>query len=71
MHSNEPIRVVGYDAHSVPRVWAEDAYEQTAYGFAREEALAYIRRRPDTGPLSAWRFEAEGDDEANPTDTYA
>lgn len=50
------IRVIGLDANSIERVWAEDAYEQTAFGFCHEEAVKYVKRRPDTGPLSEWSF---------------
>ena len=53
---DKTVRVVGHDPNGIPRVWAEDDYLQTAYGFALEEAGKYIERRPDTAPLKAWRF---------------
>lgn len=49
-------RITGYDKDGIPRVFAEDNYRQTAVGFCKEEAAAYVRRRPDTGPLNKWRF---------------
>ena len=42
---------VACDAHGIPRVYAE------FYADCWQEALAYVRRRPDTGPLSSWLFE--------------
>ena len=53
-------RYVGFDPGGIPRVWAEDAFHQTAEGFAKEEAKAYVRSRPDTGPLSSWTFRESG-----------
>ena len=50
------MRVCGDDPNGIPRVWANDDYEQTAFAFARKEAQAYVRRRPDTGPLDRWHF---------------
>ena len=57
------MRVIGYDPNGIPRVWAEDDFEQTAYGFAREQALAYQRRRPDCGPADGWTFKESSDPE--------
>lgn len=48
---------VGFDAHGVRRVWAADYNSDIAETRCREDATAYVRNRPDTGPLSAWRFE--------------
>ena len=43
--------VVGFDPNGIRRVYASTWIE------ARQEARSYIRKRPDTAPLSAWRFE--------------
>jgi hypothetical protein len=53
------IRVTGIDPAGMPRVYAEDEYEQTAFGFCRQEIYAYVKRRPDTGPVSDWRLVME------------
>lgn len=50
------IKVCGDDPNGIPRVWARDDYQQTAFGFAAEEAAKYVKRRPDTGPLDRWHF---------------
>ena len=57
------MRIIGYDPNGIPRVWAEDDFEQTAYGFAKEQALAYQRRRPDTGPANNLSFKDSADAE--------
>jgi hypothetical protein len=44
-------RVIGFDGSGIRRVWAE------TLGECHIAAEEYVRRRPDTGPLSAWRFE--------------
>ena len=51
--------IVGSDAHGIPRVYATDTNEADTYAFCRAEARDYVRRRPDTGPLSAWLFEPD------------
>ena len=56
-------RIIGYDKNAIPRVFAEDEYFQTAMGFCKEEARRYIKRRPDTGPLTEWRLRDERGDE--------
>ena len=43
--------LVGFDPNGIGRVYASTWIE------ARQEARKYIRKRPDTAPLSAWRFE--------------
>ncbi len=57
------VRIIGKDANGVPRVYAEDTYFQTAVGFCKEEARAYVKQRPDTGPLSDWRLYDDRGDE--------
>jgi hypothetical protein len=44
-------RVVGFDPNGIRRIYASTWIE------ARQEARIYIRKRPDTAPLSAWRFD--------------
>jgi hypothetical protein len=43
--------VVGFDPNGIRRVYG------STWSEARQEARKYIRKRPDTAPLSAWRFE--------------
>ena len=48
-------RVVGFDPNGIRRIYASTWVE------ARQEARNYIRKRPDTAPLSAWRFDTFAD----------
>jgi hypothetical protein len=57
------VKITGYDCNGVPRVYAEDTYFQTAVGFCKEEAREYVKKRPDTGPLSDWRLCDDHGDE--------
>ena len=43
--------VIGFDPNGIRRIYAS-----TWIG-ARQHARTYIRKRPDTAPLSGWRFE--------------
>jgi hypothetical protein len=43
--------VIGFDPDGIRRIYASTCIE------ARQEARNYIRNRPDTAPLSAWRFD--------------
>ncbi len=43
--------IVGFDPNGIRRIYASTWIE------ARLEARNYIRKRADTAPLSAWRFE--------------
>src|SRR5215469_18435336 len=43
--------VIGFDPNGIRRIYASTWIE------ARQEARNYIRNRPDTAPLSAWRFD--------------
>ena len=55
--ANQPVMmphfesVIGFDPDGVRRIYASTWIE------ARQEARNYIRNRPDTAPLSAWRFD--------------
>jgi hypothetical protein len=49
--TNQFERVVGFDPNGIRRIYASTWIE------ARQEARNYIRNRPDTAPLSAWRFD--------------
>lgn len=51
--------VVGKDICGRERVWGEHRSLDIAETSAKEEALAYVRSRPDTGPLSQWTFEIQ------------
>jgi len=43
--------IIGFDPDGIRRIYASTWIE------ARQEARSYIRNRPDTAPLSAWRFD--------------
>jgi hypothetical protein len=43
--------VIGFDPNGISRIYASTWIQ------ARQEARSYVRKRPDTAPLSAWRFE--------------
>ena len=45
-------RVIGFDPNGIRRIYA------STWIAARQEARSYVRKRPDTAPLSAWRFES-------------
>lgn len=47
-------RFVGTDARNVPRIYAEHTNRDVAETLALQETYSYVRRRPDTGPLSQW-----------------
>lgn len=55
--NREVFKLIGFDPNGVRRVRGCD-YDLTG---AREQcmqaAVEYVRGRPDTGPLSSWRFE--------------
>ncbi len=46
----------GYDANGIARVYAEHDNYDVAQTMCRDEALSYVKRRRDTGPLSQWSF---------------
>jgi hypothetical protein len=46
----------GYDKNGIARVWSEHDNPDVAETVCKEEALSYVRRRRDTGPLSGWTF---------------
>ena len=50
------IRTVGYDRNDIPRVWGMDSSKQMSKFQAMVEAEAYLKRRPDTGPINRWKF---------------
>ena len=56
-NSTEPVmmtyfeNIIGFDPNGICRIYASTWIE------ARQEARNYIRNRPDTAPLSAWRFD--------------
>jgi hypothetical protein len=43
--------IIGFDPNGICRIYDSTWIE------ARQEARNYIRNRPDTAPLSAWRFD--------------
>lgn len=50
------MRWTAFDANDIPRVFAEHENPDVAETMCREDVVKYIRRRPDTGPLSEWSF---------------
>ena len=50
-------KLVGYDKNGVRRVWAADYDQAMAAAKCQDEVRDYIKRRPDTGPYTAWRFD--------------
>ena len=52
---------IGYDAKGIKRVWGEGVMSGKARREAKEAANNYVKRRPDTGPLSRWRFDLASD----------
>ena len=46
----------GFDANNIRRVWGEGPTRDIAETRAHNAALDYVRGRPDTGPLSRWKF---------------
>jgi hypothetical protein len=53
------MRVTGRDTNGIPRVYGEGENADVAETDALREAKEYVRRRPETGPLSAWTFSDE------------
>ena len=51
------MKIIGRDINGVPRVWGEGASRDDAAHEAQIAASEYVAGRPDTGPLSQWRFE--------------
>jgi len=49
----------GYDCNGIPRVYGEHSNLDVAETMCKEEAIEYVKRRPDTGPLSKWIFMNE------------
>jgi hypothetical protein len=45
------MRITGYDVNGVPRVYGENDTVEAALKACTEEAMDYVRKRPDTGPL--------------------
>lgn len=52
----EAMTFTGYDSDGIARVYADHSNYDVAQTMCHEEALIYVRRRPDTGPLSKWSF---------------
>lgn len=49
-------RYIGYDARGVKRIWGEGPTLEDARLSCQEAAADYVRSRPDTGPLTAWKL---------------
>ncbi len=57
MDEEKVYKLVGLDPNGVRRVWAADYGALEAEAKCRIEAENYVKERPDTGPLSMWKFE--------------
>ena len=47
---------IGSDPNGIKRVWSRHQDADVAESRCRDEALNYLKTRPDTGPLSLWIF---------------
>ncbi len=56
---NNLVEFVGYDANGHKRVWGTGYGKQQAADSCLKAAELYVVKRPDTGPLSGWKFEFE------------
>jgi hypothetical protein len=61
----DAMRWIGKDANGISRVFGEHDNPDVAETMCREEAISYVRRRPDTGPLDRWTIRVDGDDAAS------
>ena len=50
------MRFTGFDPNGIARVYGEHSSADVAETMCKEEAMNYVRRRPDTGPLDRWAF---------------
>lgn len=50
------MRITGYDVRGIPRVFGDHQNVDVAETVCREEAVKYLKRRLDCGPLSSWVF---------------
>jgi hypothetical protein len=50
------MRYTGFDGNGIARVYAEHENQDVAETMCKDEARNYVKRRPDTGPLSNWTF---------------
>ena len=53
------VRYIGRDPAGIQRVYGEHETADVAETRCREEAFAYVQRRPDTRLLSGWTFIRE------------
>ena len=51
------IRINGLDGNLFPGVWAEGETLAEAQQNLAGAIMDYVKRRPDTGPVSKWRAE--------------
>lgn len=47
----------GIDANGIPRVYGTGPTRDVAETECRQAVIEYVRRRPETGPVAAWRVE--------------
>lgn len=57
-------RYIGTDKNSIPRVWGEGKTADIAETRCRLEVIEYIRRRPETGPVTSWKVAPASEVEA-------
>lgn len=53
-----PIIYRGIDSSGIARVYGEATTDHEAFAQCRQAVIEYVRRRPDTAPMSAWLIEA-------------
>jgi hypothetical protein len=54
------MRYIGCDKAGIARVYGEAKQADVAYTECLRAVREYVRRRPDTGPVSDWLIEPEG-----------
>jgi hypothetical protein len=59
IETEKTMKVIAKDANGIPRAWGEGSTTDAAMSEAKDAATEYLKRRPDTGPASAWTFELD------------
>jgi hypothetical protein len=52
----DQVRCTGYDKNGIARVFGTGSSHDIAETRCYEAVRDYVKRRPDTGPLSGWSF---------------
>jgi hypothetical protein len=51
------MQYIGYDSSGIARVYGTHDNADLAESMCKDEAMEYIKHRPDTGPLDKWSFK--------------